>query len=83
MKFTPVQFPNGDAGLAIDITDLGLEVSKELVEKLLFRMKSYGIINGVNRESKRNSSEPEIDKWDKVYAVSNRMLERMPADKAK
>ncbi len=83
MKFTPVQFPNGDAGLAIDITDLGLEVSKELVEKLLFRMKSYGIINGANRESKRNSSEPEIDKWDKVYAVSNRMLERMPADKAK
>ena len=55
MKFTPVQFPNGDAGLAIDITDLGLEVSKELVEKLLFRMKSYGIINGVNRETKRNS----------------------------
>lgn len=80
MKFTKVQFPNGDFGLAIDTGDLNIDNKESLVESLLFRMNSYEI--GKARKRSRFSNEPEIDTWDKTYAVSNRMLESMPAKAA-
>lgn len=79
MKFVPVLFPNGDSGLEIDISDLDIPNKEQYQDILLFKMPSYGRINAVNKASKNDFG---TDKWDNLYAVSNRLLESLPRDKA-
>ena len=55
MKFKPILFPNGDSGLEIDISDLEMENKDQFGDALLFRMKSYGIINSVSTFQKKQT----------------------------